>query len=70
MLYEVELRRHRDTHRLLATTEHQLNQLKDSSKQRSELMQDPALKKAVSRTTLESSDVLAQELCAVLGECG
>jgi len=68
MLYEVELRRHRDTHRLLATTEHHLTQLGDERKQRSDSIQDPRLKKAVPRTSLESTDRLAQELCAILGK--
>ena len=68
MLYEVELRRHRDTHRLLATTEHHLTQLGDGRRLRSECIQAPSLRKAVPRTSLDSTDTLAQELCAILGK--
>ena len=69
MLYEVELRKHRDTHRLLAATEKQLTQLKEEGERRSSAMQNPALRRVETpKLTIDSSDTSSNRLCAALGE--
>lgn len=69
MLYEVELRKHRDTHRLLAAMEKQLAQLKDDRDKRMVAMDNPSLRKVeTARLAIDSRDMFAQRLCAVLGK--
>lgn len=68
MLYEVELRKHRDTHRLLTTTEKELTELKEERERRNEAMQNPALKRVETpRLSIDSNDSFAHRLCAMLG---
>ena len=68
MLYEVELRKHRDTHRLLATTEKQLTQLKEERIKRITTMENPSLKKAHrTGTAIDSRDTFSLRLCSLLG---
>lgn len=69
MLYEVELRKHRDTHRLLSTAEKQLTQLKEEGEKRSTAMQSQTLKPVETpRVSIDSKDMLSNRLCAMLGE--
>ena len=69
MLYEVELRKHRDTHRLLATAEKQLTQLKEEGVKRNEVMQSQAIRRVdTPRVSIDSQDSLSNSLCALLGE--
>ena len=69
ILYESELRKHRDTHRLLSTAEKQLTQLKEEGDKRSVAMQIPTLRLIdAPRTSIDSKDKFAHRLCALLGE--
>lgn len=71
MLYEVELRKHRDTHRLLSTADKQLTQLKEEGEKSGTAMQSPALMKIEApRVSIGSKDAFANRLCAMLGGCG
>ena len=68
MLYEVELRKHRDTHRLLSTADKQLTQLKEEDEKSGAAMQSPALVKVETpRMSIDSKDTFASRLCAMLG---
>lgn len=64
ILYEVELRKHRDTHRLLGTAERQLTQLKEEGEKRSVAMKNPSL----SPSDAPSMDAFTGRLCSALGE--
>ena len=68
MLYEVELRKHRDTHRLLATTEKMLAHLKEEWSKRMAAMENPSLQRVEkTRLAIDSRDTFSQNICALLG---
>ena len=69
MLYEVELRKHRDTHRILTTAETQLTKFKEENEKRQKAMENPALRRVKDpRLSIDSKDTFAHRLCAILGE--
>lgn len=69
MLYEVELRKHRDTHRLLTSAEKQLTQFKEDGEIRRKAMQAPNLKQNnTPRLSIDSNDAFSQRLCTLLGK--
>ncbi len=69
ILYEVELRKHRDTHRLFSTAKKQLTQLKEDGEQRIAAMQSPALSRVGAQSvSIDSKDEFASRICAVLGK--
>lgn len=68
MLYELELRRHRETHRLLSAAKAQLVQWKDTREQRCTLMRNPALfPQQATKQTIDSKDSFLLKLCSMLG---
>lgn len=69
MLYEVELRKHRDTHRLLTTANKQLTQLKEEGEERGVAMRSPALRRVEAPgLSIDSNDTSTKRLCDMLGE--
>ncbi|XP_064386022.1 HAUS augmin-like complex subunit 3 [Halichondria panicea] len=68
MLYEVELRRHRETHRLLSATKKQLDKWKSSRDQRLLRIKSATLvDSSAPRQTVDSGDTFTQTACALLG---
>ena len=68
MLYELEFRRHRETHRLLSAAETQLVQWKEGRDERCTLMRNPALfPQQAAKQTFDSKDHFVLRLCSVLG---
>jgi HAUS augmin-like complex subunit 3 len=68
MLLELELRRHRDTHRLLSAASSQLSSWALSRDRRAQAMQSSSLlpvKEA--RQTIDSGDQFASRMCSMLG---
>jgi HAUS augmin-like complex subunit 3 len=70
MLYEVELRRHRDTHRLLSAASNQLLSWRDNRDTRAQAMQSSAVLPVTdTRQTIDSRDQFATRMCSMLGVC-
>jgi HAUS augmin-like complex subunit 3 len=68
MLYEVELRRHRDTHRLLSAAASQLLSWGSSADSRLEAMKSSSLQPVKEpRLTVDSRDKFALRMCSMLG---
>ena len=69
MLYEIELRKHRDTHRLFATAERHLAQLKEEGERRMSAQRGPSLQHVeATRVSIDSNDTFATRLCTLLGK--
>ncbi len=68
MLYEVELRKHRDTHRLLSAAESHFTEMKEGGNKRMAAMENPSLRHIESpRLSIDSKDLFALRLCEMLG---
>ncbi len=69
MLYEVELRKHRDTHRLLTSAEKHFSQLKEEGERRLSAEQSQSFHRVEApRVSIDSNDTFSATLCALLGK--